>query len=78
MFSKVGTTLPYPTPMARTMFFFFNFFFKLSTGVQLIYNAVLISTGQKCDSGIHICTLFFILISIMVYHWVLNVVPCAL
>ena len=46
--------------------------------VQLIYyNAVLIFTIQQSDSFIHIYTFFFIFFSIMVYHRILNMAPCA-
>ena len=46
--------------------------------VELIYNVVLISDVQKCDSGIHMytCTyiltytFFSILLSIMVYYYI--------
>ena len=44
--------------------------------VQLIHNVVLISAIQQCDSVICIYT-FCIFFSIMVYHRVLNIVPCA-
>ena len=44
--------------------------------VKLIYNVVLISAVQQSDSVIH--TSFFIFFSIMVYHKVLNIVPCAI
>ena len=46
--------------------------------VQLIHNAVLISALQKSDSVIHIDTFFFILFSIVVYHRILNIFPCAI
>ena len=44
--------------------------------VKLIYNVVLISAVQQSDSVIHIS--FFIFFSIMVYHKILNIVPCAI
>ena len=43
----------------------------------LIYSVVLVSDVQQSDSVIRIYTLFFIFFSILVYHRVLNVVPCA-
>ena len=46
--------------------------------VQLIYNVVLISAVQQSDSFIHIHAFFFIFFSIMVYHRILNIVPCAI
>ena len=48
--------------------------------VWLIYNVVLISAVQQSDSVIHIYiyTFFFIFFSMMVYHRILNIVPCAI
>ena len=52
--------------------------------MQLIYSVVLISTVEQRDSVIYIYiyvythTFFFIFFSIMVYHRVLNIVPCAI
>ena len=46
--------------------------------VSSIYNVVLISAVQQNDSVIHIHTFFLIFFSIMVYHRILNIVPCAL
>ena len=40
--------------------------------VYLIYSVVLISAVQKSDSVTH----FFILFSIMIYHRILNIIPC--
>ena len=37
---------------------------------------MLISAEQQSDSVIHIYTFFFIFFSIMVYHRILNIVPC--
>ena len=53
-------------------FFFFD--------VELIYNVVLISSVHQSDSVIHIYIyiFFFIFFSIMVYHRILNIVPCAI
>ena len=42
-----------------------------------MYNVVLISVVQPSDSVIHIYTFFFIFFSIMVYHRMLNIVPCS-
>ena len=39
---------------------------------------MLISAIQKSGSIIHIYTFFFIFFSIMVYHRILNIVPCAI
>ena len=41
-----------------------------------MYN-VLIPAVQQSDLVIYMYTLFFIFFSILVYSWVLNVVPCA-
>ena len=49
----------------------------LKIEVQLAYNVVLFSAVQQSDSGIHIYIFFFPFFSIMVYHWILNIVPCA-
>ena len=38
---------------------------------------MLITTAQRSDSVIRVYTLFFIFFSIMVYHRILNIVPCA-
>ena len=51
--------------------------FTLLIEVQLTYNAVPISAVQQSDSGIHRYT-FFIVFSIIVYHRILNIVPCAI
>ena len=62
-----------------TSFFFFAYVFKIYfMEVQLIYNVVLVSGVQQNDSVIHTYTFFFIFFSIMVYHRIVNVVPCAL
>ena len=44
---------------------------------QLIYSVVLISALQQSSSIAHTYMLFFILLSIMVYHRRLNIVPCS-
>ena len=36
-----------------------------------------ISAVQQGDSVIHLCIIFLIFFSIMVYHRILNIVPCA-
>ena len=59
---------------AELCFPFFKIYF---IEVQLIYTVVLISAVQQSDSVIHMYTFFFILFSIMVYHRILNIVPCA-
>ena len=46
--------------------------------VQLIYNVVLISTIQQSDSIIHMYAFCFIFFSIMVYHRILTITPCAI
>ena len=46
--------------------------------VLLIYSVVLISAVQQSDSFIHRYTFFFIFFSIMVYHRILDIVPCAI
>ena len=53
---------------------FFNLFF---TEEQLNYNVVLITAMQQSDSVTHVYILFHIF-SIMVYHRILNTVPCAI
>ena len=43
------------------------------------YSVVLIMAIQKSDSVIHIYVYsFFIIFSTMVYHWILNTVPCTI
>ena len=37
---------------------------------------MLISAVQQGDSVIHLYTFFFIFFSVMVYHRILNIVPC--
>ena len=56
------------------------FFFKFFIEVQLIYNVALISAVQQSDSVIHIYiySCFKVFSSIMVYHRILNIVPCAI
>ena len=46
--------------------------------VQLIYNVVFITAIQQSDSVIHIHLFFFMVFSTIVFHRILNVVPCAL
>ena len=46
--------------------------------VSLVYNVVLISAVQQSDSVILTYTFFFIFFSIMIYHRILNIVPCAI
>ena len=53
-------------------------YFKIFVEVLLIYNVVSISTVEQSDSVIHVYTFFFIFFSIMVYHRILNIVPCAI
>ena len=54
---------------------FLKFF---SIEVQLIYNVVLISAVQQSNSVIQKYTFFKKFFSIMVYHRILNIVPCAI
>jgi len=61
--------------LAHVKFKMYVLFLKIE--VQLAYNAVLFSAVQQSDSGIHIYIFFFPFFSIMVYHWILNIVPCA-
>ena len=42
-----------------------------------MYNVVLIS-AQQSDPGIHTLAFFFILFSMMAYHGVFHIVPCAI
>ena len=72
------TSFPPPCPLTpgkwrKSSFFFFVYLF---VQVELTYNIVLISAVQRSDSVIHIYILF-IFFSIMVYHKMLNMVPCA-
>ena len=53
----------------------FYFIFNCLIEVQLIYNVVPISAAQHSNSVIDI---LFFLISIMIYHRILNIVPCAM
>ena len=55
-------------------FFLFMYFIEVS----LIYNVVLISAVQASDSVRHTSTFFFRFFSIIIYHRILNLVPCAL
>ena len=57
------------------MFLFIKVYFIV---VQLIYIVMLLFTIQQSDSVIHINTLFSPFFSIMAYHWMLNIVPCAI
>ena len=50
-----------------------NFFF---IEVQLIYNVVLISSAQQSYTHTHI--FFLILFAIIVYHRILNIIPCGI
>ena len=43
-----------------------------------MHNVVLISVVQQSDSVTHIHTLFFVFFSVMAYHSILNIVPCAI
>ena len=71
----MGKTQALELDKSGFIYLFLNFFME----VQLIYNVVLISAVQQSDSVIHIYTFFFkILLSIMVYHSILNIVPCAI
>ena len=56
------------------LFYFLKIYF---IEVQLIY-VVLISAVQQSDSVIHIYTFFFMFFSIMAYHRILNIIPCAI
>ena len=42
---------------------------------EKIYN-VLVSAVWQSESVVHMCTFFFRLFSIMVYHWILTMVLC--
>ena len=44
----------------------------------MIYNVVSISAVWQSDSMIHIHIVFCIFFSIIVYSWILNIVPCAI
>ena len=53
-------------------------YFKINfIGVKLIYNVVLVSAVQQSESVIHIYILP-IIYSNMVYHRILNIVPCVM
>ena len=70
-------------PLLQTLvgkiFFLLQYIFKMYfIEVQLIYNVVLTSTIQQNDSVKHIYTFFFIFFSIMFYHRILNIAPCAI
>ena len=53
---------------------FFSIYFM---AVELIHNAVFVSTAPWSDSVIHTHTCFLKFFSILVYHRMLNLVPCA-
>ena len=57
---------------------FLSLFFLI--GIELIYKVVLVSAVQQSDSVIHIYihSLFIFFSIIMVYHKILNILPCAL
>ena len=57
------------------LFIYLKFYF---IEVWLIYSVVLISAVQQSDSLTHIYTFFFIFFSTVVYHRILNIVPCAI
>jgi len=61
-----------PEKWRKSSFFFVYLFIQ----VELTYNIVLISAEQLSDSVIHVYILF-IFFSIIVYHKILNMVPCA-
>ena len=46
--------------------------------IWLIYNVVLIIALQQSVSVIHTDIFFFLVFPIMVYHRILDIVPCAL
>ena len=56
--------------------YYFILLFRSTIEVQLIYNIVLVSGVQQIDLIICVCSLFHIF-SIMVYHRILNISPCA-
>ena len=43
-----------------------------------MYNVVLITAIEQSDSVIHIYTFFFYILSIIIYHKILNIVLCAI
>ena len=51
--------------------------FKDFIELQLIYNVVLIS-GVRCSDSVYIYMFFFLFFPIMVYHRILNSVPCGI
>ena len=57
--------------------FFLNFFF---IEMWLNYSIVVITAEQQRDSAVHISmyTFFFIFFSIMIFHKILNIVPCVI
>jgi len=50
---------------------------KTFIAVWLIYN-VFASSAQQSDSVLHMYTFFFIFFSTVIYHRILNTVPCAI
>ena len=42
----------------------------------MLYNVVLVSAVQRSDSSSHIVS--FIVFSVMIYHRILNIAPCAI
>ena len=63
-----------PLILGRVSFFLID--------VWLIYNVVLVSGVQQSDSVVYsvlyIYIFFFVFFSIMVYHRMLNIIPCAI
>ena len=55
-------------------FFFLSFFFLIE--LSLVHSVVPISVVQQSDSVYTHRQYFFIFFSIMVYHRILNIVPC--
>ena len=86
-----GNSLQYPclkNPMDRGAWWAIQFMGMQRVGhnwaiehthrTQLIYNGVLIYAVEQSDSVIIYAYYFFIFFSIMVYHRILNIVPCAI
>ena len=70
-----GGCSPLPTCISNPILFLIE--------VQLIYNVVLIAAVQQSDSVICICMYIYIyilfhILFIMIYHGLLNIVPCAI
>ena len=55
------------TDQSLSLFFFFLKVLFFLIGVQLLYNVVLVSAAQQCESAIYICMCVYIYIYIYIH-----------